>query len=119
MFLTCKEKYPMFGGDMKECANLAEKNGILVQEAERREGNPRYNLFFSANNSIFQEFLLKFGREVEYSFRDGLLKVRVEDGEDQEKMMAIVNEVTSHNGVLVWCQSHELLNRIKPSLDSL
>ncbi len=56
---------------------------------------------------------------MEYSFRDGLLKVRVEDGEDQEKMMAVVNEVTSHNGVLVWCQSHELLNRIKPSLDSL
>jgi N-acetylglutamate synthase-like GNAT family acetyltransferase len=33
-------------------------------------------------------------------------------------MMAIINEVTSHNGVLVWCSSHELLMRIKPSLDS-
>lgn len=47
------------------------------------ESKQLYNIFFSVNNSIFEEFLLKFGREVDYSYKNGLLKVNVDDLENQ------------------------------------
>jgi hypothetical protein len=39
-------------------------------------------------------------------------------GDDHEKYIEVINEITNHNGSLVWCDIPEILLRIKPSTDS-
>lgn len=73
-------------GEMSECSTLAESKSIPVSRIVKEENNSRrYNLFFSANQTIFEEFLLKHGRSVGYSYKNGLLKIKVSDEEASKK----------------------------------
>ena len=78
---------------------------------ENAEQSPEssYHMFFNINKSIFESFLLKFGRTVKYEYKNDLLKVSVPDPQNQENMIAVINEITGNNGVLVWCFNKELL----------
>ena len=76
---------------MDSCRELANQKAIPVTKIQTEVKALHYNLFFSINASIFEEFLLKFGKEVGYSYKNGLLKVQMEEQDSEEKMISVIN----------------------------
>ena len=121
ILVTCTERFPVFKEKLETCSSLCREKGIVIKEETGERAKRKFNLFFSANNQIFEQFLLRFDKHLPYEFKDGLLKVGITESENHtnhEDYVEVITEVTNNNGTLVWCDIPEILLRIKPSLDS-
>lgn len=77
MLVTCTERFPVFKDKLDACSSLCREKGILVKEETGEKPTRKFNLFFSANNQIFEQFLLRFDKQLPYEFKNGLLKVGI------------------------------------------
>jgi hypothetical protein len=83
LYLTCKERYPINTNKLDVCSSLAtRKNEPVTLLPKKQEDEPPFNLFFSVNPSIFEQFYLIFGSTLPFNLSNGLLKVYIADDEN-------------------------------------
>lgn len=82
MMVTCTERFPVFKEKLDTCSSLCREKGIVIKEEAEERSNRNFSLFFSANNQIFEQFLLRFDKLLPYEFKDGLLKVGITKSEN-------------------------------------
>lgn len=82
MFVTCRERFPIIKEKLTICSDLAASKGIPIEPIASAPQKTNFSIFFSVNHRIFEDFLLRFGGELPYDYKNGLLKVGMKDSED-------------------------------------
>lgn len=78
LYAVCRERQPTQRESFSVCSQLAQSQNVPVSPLQPDHRRTAYNLYFSVNPTIFQDFLLKSWR-LPYECRNGLLKVRAEE----------------------------------------
>ena len=94
ILVTCTERFPVFKEKLETCSSLCREKGIVIKEETGERAKRKFNLFFSANNQIFEQFLLRFDKQLPYEFKDGLLKVGITESENHTNHEDYVEVIT-------------------------